>query len=282
MSKRVRVLLVIFGVLVVVGAVLYMLRAASQHVPTFYRETLNADPEKQEADSKRMLRQVAALDGAMKTEGAWEAHITADQINGWLAVDLVKNHPGALPPAFRNPRVTIDSKHVTVACLMETDNYWSVVSLTVEPYLPEANVLALRIVRARAGLLPMPLGGILDRLTRAAQDMQVHLEWRQSDGDPVAILSLPVERPVGNRRVQIETLRISNGELYLAGSTTDRASAKAKTAPSTSQDVPPQAKSPAATSPAETSDKSSGKMSDKAKAEEGETSNSSHTDAPPR
>ena len=34
----------------------------------------------------------------------------------------------------------------------------SVISLTIEPYVPEPNVLALRIVKARAGLLPMPLG----------------------------------------------------------------------------------------------------------------------------
>ena len=40
--------------------------------------------------------------------GHWEIRFTADEINGWLAVDLVKNHPNALPPTLKDPRVSID------------------------------------------------------------------------------------------------------------------------------------------------------------------------------
>jgi hypothetical protein len=198
--------------------VLLCLYLASQYEPPFYREALDADPAEQEKASDQMLQQATALASALKKTGRWESVITADQINGWLAVDMVKNHPNALPPTLCDPRVIIDPDAITVACRFEQSGQSSVISLTVEPYMSELNVLALRIVKARAGLLPMPLGKLFDHITQAAHDMQLHLEWRQSGGHPVALLTLPAAEDDG-RQVRIETLRLSDGEIYLAGRT---------------------------------------------------------------
>ncbi len=222
MSKRAVLLLVACGLLLVLVIVIFSLYAASHYVPAFYRQAVAIDPRTQEDASHRMLQQATALDGAMKEKGDWKALFTADEINGWLAVDLVRNHPNALPPTLRNPRVSITRNQVTVACLAESNHYWSVVSLTVEPYLPEPNVLALRIVRARAGLLPVPLRQVLDWLTQAAQNLQLHLQWRQAGGDPVAMLSLPADRAADARRVQVQTLRLGEGKIYVAGTTLQR------------------------------------------------------------
>jgi hypothetical protein len=92
-----------------------------------------------------------------------------------------------------------------------------VLSLTIEPYLPKPSVLALRIVSARAGLLPLPLGRVLSGLSLAARDVQLRLEWRRAGGDPVAMLSLPTGD--GDRIVRIDTLRLGEGEIYVAGTT---------------------------------------------------------------
>jgi hypothetical protein len=216
-------LLIASGLLIVVAITIFSLYSASHYVPAFYREAVAISPQTQQAASDRMLQQASALSGAFKKKGGWEALFTAEQINGWLAVDMVKNHANALPPTLRNPRVAIGPKQVTVACLVELNHYWSVVSLTVEPYIPEPNVLALRIVRARAGLLPVPLRDILDRLTQAAQQLQLHIEWRQAGGDPVAMLSLPADREDESRRVRVDTLRLGEGEIYLAGATVEGA-----------------------------------------------------------
>jgi hypothetical protein len=205
-------------VLLLALLLLLCLYLAAQYEPVFYREALEADPAEQEKASDQMLQQATALASALKKEGFWEAVITAEQINGWLAVDMVKNHPNALPPTLRDPRVTIGPDAITVACRFEQDGQSSVISLTVEPYMSEPNVLALRIVKARAGLLPMPLDKIFDRLSQAAHDMQLHLEWRQAGGHPVALLTLPAAEDNG-RQVRIETLRLGDGEIYVAGST---------------------------------------------------------------
>jgi hypothetical protein len=205
-------------VLLLALLLLLCLYLAARYEPAFYREALESDPAEQEKASDQMLQQATALASALKKEGRWEAVITAEQINGWLAVDMVKNHPNALPPTLRDPRVTIGPSAITVACHFEQDGQSSVISLTVEPYMSEPNVLALRIVKARAGLLPMPLDKIFDRLSQAAHDMQLHLEWRQAGGHPVALLTLPAAEDNG-RQVRIETLRLGDGEIYVAGST---------------------------------------------------------------
>ena len=93
----------------------------------------------------------------------------------------------------------------------------TVLTLTVEPYVPEENVLALRIVRVRAGLVPMPLEKVLDGISDAARRSEWRLEWRQSGGDPVALLSAP---PPDNERdlaVKIETIRLGKGDIFVSG-----------------------------------------------------------------
>jgi hypothetical protein len=218
MSRRTRLLLLaaaIAVVLIVFG--LLGLYLAARHEPAFYHEALHIDRAVLEKGSDRMLQQTTALASAVKKRGHWEALFTAEQVNGWLAVDLVRNHPNTLPSMLHDPRVAIDPKRVTVACRFERDGLSSVLSLTVEPYLPEPNVVALRIVSARAGLLPVPLGQVLNRISEAARDLHVHLEWRRADGAPVAMFSLPPAAE--DRPVRIETLRLGEGEVYVGGTT---------------------------------------------------------------
>lgn len=219
MTFRLRFSLLLLGCLVTLALLaLLLLYVAARHVPAFYRQALEIPKEKLEQGSERMLRQTAALESATGKLGRWEALITAEEINGWLAVDLEKNHPGTLPPAIRDPRVAIDENGITVACRYEQDGVKSILSLTLAPSVPEPNVVALRIVGARAGLLPLPLKNVIERVTQSARDLQLRLEWRGGGGDPVALLSWPDDGQSG-RTVKIETIRLGDGEIYVAGTT---------------------------------------------------------------
>jgi hypothetical protein len=224
MSRKLRLVVLIAGglaaMIVLTLAGLLGLYLAAQHEPEFYRQAMATDPAVLKEGSDRMLRQAAALQGAVSKEGRWEALFTAEQINGWLAVDRVKNHLTSLPPTMSDPRVAIDSKQITFACRYEQWGASRVLSLTIEPQVPEPNVLALRIVKARAGLLPLPLGQVLDRLSESAHHLHLHLEWRRAGGDPVAMISLPEDED--DATAQIDTLRLGDGEIYVAGSTGPR------------------------------------------------------------
>jgi hypothetical protein len=78
--------------------------------------------------------------------------------------------------------------------------------------------LAIRIRSARAGAIPVSLSQFLRAISDAARRAKVKIEWRQADGDPVAILSLT---PAGgsDKRVLLETLRLGDGKISLAGRT---------------------------------------------------------------
>jgi hypothetical protein len=220
-SRKLRRTLLIVGGLVLLAAFLGLgLDLAAQHEPAFYREAVEIDAAAAEKQSDLMLQRATALASAVKKEDHWEALFTAKQINGWLAVDMIKNHPKTMPPNFSDPRVAIQGRRIIIACRCRLAGFNSVLSLTVEPYVPEPNMVLVRIIKARAGLLPLPLGGVLERISQVARDMQLHLKWRHAGGDPVAVLSFPSAD--GDRPVSIETLRLGDGEIYVAGSTERR------------------------------------------------------------
>jgi hypothetical protein len=222
MSRRKRLVwIVAVGLVLLVAAALLGLYFAVRHEPEFYREAMETKPDVLEKASDRMLKQIGALQSAMNRSGPWQADITAEEINGWLAVDLRKNHPKALPPSASNPRVAIEPNEMTVACRFNRGGVESVLSLALHPYLPEPSVVALRIVRARAGMLPVPLKDVLDGISKGAAEMQLRLKWAQAGSDPVAIISLPDDTDA-DRVVRIESLELREGAIRVTGTTERR------------------------------------------------------------
>jgi hypothetical protein len=220
MSRRLRLTLWFgFGIPAALIAGLICVFLALRYVPKFYRDALAVEPETQEKGSDEMLQRTATLVSDVQKAGKWHTRFTAEQINGWLAVDFVKNHLATLPPQFSNPRVAIDSDGIVLACRYEGGIVSTVLTLTVEPYVPDENVLALRIVRVRAGLVPMPLEKVLDGISDAARRSEWRIEWRQSSGDPVALLSAPPPDDEGDLAVKIETIRLGKGEIFVSGAT---------------------------------------------------------------
>lgn len=221
MSRRNRLLLIAAIVILLIVAVLLGLYFAVRYEPTFYRDAMDTKPAVLEKASDRMLKKIGGLQSAMTRPGRWEAVLTAEEINGWLAVDLQRNHPNALPPSAQNPRVAIEPNEITVACRYNRGGVDSIVSLTLEPYLPEPSVVALRIVRCRAGMVPLPLKDVLDGISKGAAAMRLRLKWRQSGNDPVALISLPNDDEA-DRVVRIESLEVCKGEIHVSGITERR------------------------------------------------------------
>ncbi len=224
MRKPVRIVLLVLLVLVLLaGGGMVAIWWASRHVPDWYREaTESVDSEKQREASDQMLQRVADLASGLKKTGRWNVTFTAEQINGWMAVDLAQNHPNLLPPGLSDPRVVIEQDGITVACRASHGDLSSVVSLKVDVYLAEPNVIAMRIRRARAGRLPWPLATILDGTAEAARQHSLPLTWRRADGDPVALFTIPPVHDEDGKLVRIEALQLGDGEVYLAGTTEEQ------------------------------------------------------------
>jgi len=218
--KRLRLLLILAtAVLLVLAGLLGVLYWALRYVPPAYREAIESAPVQLREDNDALLQQASALSSDVQRRGTWEAVFTADEINGWLAVDLIENHPDTLPPMFQDPRVAINPGEITLFCRIRRWGVSSVVSLRLEPYVVEPNVVAARIHSPRAGRLPMPLGEILDRISQAASRLGVPLQWRQADGDPVVMATIPAPRNRGDRAMELEAIELRAGEVYIRGTT---------------------------------------------------------------
>jgi hypothetical protein len=221
MGRRSRLLATVAGTALALGVLGLLLVWAVQHEPTFYREALDRSFEDRRRASDELLENATALASRARQSGTWRALFTAQQINGWLACDVPRNHPDLLPAEISAPCVAIDDHHVRIACRRETGGVDVVLSLELEVHLTAPNQFSVRFRRARAGAVPLPLASILDRITSAAHDLDLRLRWMQAGGDPVAVISVPPPRADEETRLSIDTLRLAGGELYLAGHTSD-------------------------------------------------------------
>jgi hypothetical protein len=204
-------------------AVFYGAWKATQQAPEFYQTALHKEPEKQKEKGAALEKQVLELHNEVRHTGRWEASFSDEQINGWLAADLPVKFPNALPKGVSEPRVAIEADEAQVACKYDSPKISTVFSMSVEISLTEEpNVVAVRIRKARAGLLPISLKQILDHATRYANKSEIPLRWVQENGDPVALVTVPSERKEFiHRRIHIETVELRDGEVYLAGRTDD-------------------------------------------------------------
>ena len=216
-----RLLLVFLAILVLVGGFVGWAYRASQQVPEFYVRQLNAEklrPANRSGDA--LERQALQLNNQIRKNDRWQARFSAEEINDWLAVDLPKKFPSALPPDVQSPRVAIDSEMMQVACRVENARISSVVSLGVQPFVTaEPNVIALRIKQLRAGALPLPLAQYLEKVTERCARSGVPVRWSEEEGDPVALVTLPLDpKDFQNRKVRVEQVGLEDGALVVAGS----------------------------------------------------------------
>ncbi len=189
--------------------------------PEFYQQAVARDVVLAEQSSDEFLQQAAGVASDVRRMGHWDAVFTADQINGWLAVDMHRNHPGLLPESLSDPRISITPGDATLACRYQGPQLDAVLTISCDVYLSPPSAIAIRIKGAHAGLMPLPLGKVLDAIAHTAQKLEIPLEWRRSGGDPVALLTLaPPHNGSGDRRqIELDTIELRDGELYVAGRT---------------------------------------------------------------
>jgi hypothetical protein len=221
MTRPRRILLgIILGFVTLIAGAAGYVWWALHHVPAFYAQAVTIPAEKLQPASDALLRKTAALTSDLqKKSGAWQFLLTAEQINGWLAVDVPKNHPQAIPPAIHDPRVEIHPGGLIAAARYEGGMTDAVISLETDIFLPkdQPDAIAIRIKKLRAGALPIGLKKIVDGFTKSMVDSDWELQWRQIDGDPVAYLSPAVGQNARARQWHLDAVELRDGEIFIAG-----------------------------------------------------------------
>jgi len=198
---------------------------ASQQAPAFYKQALRRESATLRNEGQQFERQALALHNQLASQGEWEVRFTQDEINGWLATELPAKFPRALPPGISDPRIAIVGNELHLAVHYRRGRVDTVMSLAGEVSLTnQPNEIAVRIDQARAGLLPVPLGNLIEEVGARAARSNVHLRWTEVKGAPVALIRLPLgEDDDSKKRVVLDQLRLSDGQLVIAGRTSESA-----------------------------------------------------------
>lgn len=222
MRKLIRVALVLVA-LTIAGVALFLTAAyrATQQVPEFYHVAMAQRPVEQKAAADQLEREVLELHNEARKPGRWEARFSQDQINGWLAADLPVKFPGVLPKGVSEPRVAIEPNKMQMAVRFKQGDVETVLSLMGDAYLTDRpNEVAIHIQHVRAGLVPVPLAKFMDNIAEEATDAGLPLRWAEEEGDPVALVTLPLDRKeFRGKQLRVEALHINEGEIVVSGRT---------------------------------------------------------------
>ena len=211
-SKRVLVIGLALALLAIIPGAIWV---SLTHQPRFYRAMRRVPRAKVQAEAKAFVAHRLQLRNDIVNEPTWEAVFTDQEVNAWLAEDLVTHFADLLPPEVREPRFVFEVDRVTLAFQLDQGPIDSVIWVVARARVPEENVVALTLEKIRAGVLPVPAEKIIDRITQHAWKQGLDLRWVREEGLPVAIIrySPHEERDA----VILEQLQIRSGQIRLAG-----------------------------------------------------------------
>jgi hypothetical protein len=218
-NRSARAWLIVLIGLVLVGlimAALLLIYRSAFSSPAWYKTEAvikSSAMTKKAADS--LEQRIADLLSGLSSNGKWEIVITQDEMNGWL-LEKEADPNFDIAPDIESPRVRIDSDRIEFACrLLRGERPPVVIDLSIDLYMPEENRLAIRIDSLRIGKLPWPLKSILEEISKTADKWKLKIAWRQSDGNPVAVIELPTT--IKKHPIRFSTLQLADRQIYLSG-----------------------------------------------------------------
>ncbi len=196
-----------------IALMLFLLRQA----PAFYRAELARAREGQQAASDQCLANLSATASQAQRPGVWRAEFTAQELNGWLAHDLPRNHPELLSEAGSSPRVALEDHRGKIA--FEHRGFLTTyVSLEFDVEVRDERTFAIRFLALKGGAMPLPLGAVVEPLTSVAAQLDQPVQWTEEDGLPVALVTL-TNWEAENVQIVLREVRIEAERLVLVGET---------------------------------------------------------------
>lgn len=217
MPKPKRGLIVVGSLGLSLSAVAALFWLGLNYRPGFYRELTAPppDPARRHADAERFVANGLRLRNDIVNEPHWQAEFSDDQVNAWLAEDLVVHFAELIPPGVEDPRLIFETDRAILAFRWTDAPVPAVVSVVVRLGVPRDNEVRLVIEKIRAGVLPVPTGRILDQITEFARARGVQVDW-ESDGDQ-RIASIRYQADARRRDVVLEALEIAEGKVRVSG-----------------------------------------------------------------
>jgi hypothetical protein len=194
-----------------VAVAIYMLGRG----PAFFRQIDTLSDEDRTAESRQFVQQSSAVFNQIENEPAWSGTFRESHVNAWLAGDFARKHGDLLPRGVSDPRVSFANGCVALAFQLQRGPVTTIISARGRMWLPESNFVAFELEGVRAGVIPMPAGYVIQTISLAAKSAGLDLEWKQHDGNPVALFRMG--RSDESTVVRVDQVEIKDGTLRVAG-----------------------------------------------------------------
>lgn len=183
--------------------------------PQFYRAAAAVPRAQRQEQAKRFMAQSLQLRNDICNEPHWEAVFSDQEVNAWLAEDLVTHFADQIPPEVHEPRVVFEADRVVLAFQMDQGPLRSIITVVARVRVPEQNVIELTLEKIRAGAVPVPADSIIEKITHKAQTHGFDITWTHVDNVPVAVIRYTTD--LSRTDVVLEHVHVRNGEIRLAG-----------------------------------------------------------------
>ncbi len=185
------------------------------HQPRFYRVMKSLPRAQREAKAKHFVANSLQLRNDITNEKAWQAVFTDQEVNAWLAEDLMTHFADQIPGEVHEPRIAFEHDRVTFAFGLDKGPIRSVIWVVARISVPEDNVLALTIEKVRAGMIPISVDRVIGPLTAGARDRGLDVRWQADQDPPVALIRY---KPDGGRSdVVLQKLTVTQGRIHFSG-----------------------------------------------------------------
>ena len=216
-----RILMVLFLGTVALALVVAYCVYEAQKLPEFYAEVLDEEAVQPAVEGDKFERNLTLMNNAFRRTRPWKIKFTQDEVNGWLASDLHEKFGDVVPKEISDPRIVFTEHEIRIAFKYEKKGMSGIVVATCDIFCTEnENELAIKLLGVRSGVVSLPIGPWLERITEAFQFAGVDLIWSEEDDKPVALVKMPDQMNSNglHQYVILEAIDIRPGQLVIAGS----------------------------------------------------------------
>ena len=119
--------------------------------PSYYRDMVLLTREQRGGPGQEVRRPEPSAPQRHLQRTHWEAVFSDQEVNAWLAEDLVTHFLDQLPPEINEPRLLFELDRVTLAFQLRQRGVESVITVVARPRVPEGNTVELTLEKIRAG-----------------------------------------------------------------------------------------------------------------------------------
>ncbi len=161
------------------------------------------------------------VDAVGNGEEQWSETFTSEQINSYLADEFTRVQPFHLPEGIHSPRVSIEPDRLRLV-FRYGRGFWSTlvtVDLKIWLVAQEVNLLAVEVLDVRAGVIPLAVQSIAERIAENASVWKAEVTWYRHGRNPVALVRLQPDQP--NPTIVLEQLELLDQKIHIGGRSTE-------------------------------------------------------------